>query len=77
MTYEEAIALSPTRAQILADGSRPSSQSGLADLLRIIDPHVLRDMLAEIADAHAFSWDADAMLRRVGQHIVLTAAAKL
>ena len=77
MTYHEAAALSPCQPQILADGTRPASQSGLATMLRNCDPSVLRETLASMADAHGFSWDADAMLRRVTDRIVLVFVEKL
>lgn len=38
-------------------------------MLRDADPVMLRDLLAEIAEHHAFSWDADAMLRRVADEV--------
>ena len=76
MTHDEAVALSPTRAQVLADGSRPASQSGLADMLRAVDPTMLRDTLAAMADAHGFSWDAYTALGRVGRHLILKMVAK-
>lgn len=45
---------------------RPASQDALAALLESCDAERLKDMLIQIAREHAFAWEADAMLRRVG-----------
>ena len=75
-TLEALKALSPQRAACLVDGSRPASQSELASLLRHVDPVALRDLLAEIADQHAFAWDAYSMLGRVGGDLALRGAVE-
>jgi len=56
--------------------SRPASQEALAALLRHVDPVALRDLLAEIADQHAFAWDAYSMLGRVGGELALRGAVE-
>lgn len=66
--------LSPQRAACLVDERRPCSQTALATLLRAVDPTALRDLLARIADDHAFSWDAYSMLGRVAQEVACEAA---
>jgi hypothetical protein len=66
--------LSPQRAACLVDERRPCSQTALATLLRAVDPVALRDLLARIADDHAFSWDAYSMLGRVAQEVACEAA---
>jgi len=62
--------LSPQRPACLVDGSRPASQSALADLLTVVDPVELQRLLVAIARDHAFSWDASAMLSRVCEEII-------
>lgn len=66
--------LSPQRAACLVDERRPCSQVALATLLRAVDPVALRDLLARIADNHAFAWDAYSMLGRVAQEVACEAA---
>ena len=66
--------LSPQRAASLVDEHRPCSQTALATLLRAVDPVALRDLLAKIADDHAFAWDAYTMLGRVAQEVACDAA---
>ena len=66
--------LSPQRAACLVDERRPCSQVALAALLRAVDPEALRDLLAKIADDHAFAWDAYTMLGRVAQDVACEAA---
>lgn len=69
MICEQLEALSPIQPACLVDGRRPACQSGLANFIRIMDPVALRDLLAKIADAHAFSWDAYKMLGRVCNYL--------
>lgn len=66
--------LSPQRAASLVDEHRPCSQTALATLLRAVDPVALRDLLARIADDHAFAWDAYSMLGRVANECIAQCA---
>jgi len=69
MIREQLEALSPIQPACLVDGRRPACQSGLADLIRSQDAADLLELLAKIADTHAFSWDAYDMLGRVCDYL--------
>lgn len=69
MIREQLETLSPIQPACLVDGRRPACQSGLADLIRSQDAADLREILAKIADTHAFSWDAYDMLGRVCDYL--------